>query len=195
MTDHSDERWTGGGEIPGVVTVGDPALRRVARPVADVETARSLCDTMVERLRSLKGAGLAANQIGEEAAIAVIEVRKTDFFPDRPESPLYVMINPRIIERTEPVVDDWEGCFSVPGIMGRVPRSDSIVIEYLDANGDSHHERMDGYLARVVQHECDHLQGTIFLDRMTSMDSMSTIANYARFHGSGEDAQAASTAS
>jgi len=188
VTDQSDERWAGGGEIPGVVTIGDPALRRMARRVAEVQIARLLCDTMVQRLRSLKGAGLAANQIGEEAAIAVVEVRKTDFFPDRPESPLYVMVNPRILERTETLVDDWEGCFSVPGIMGRVPRSESIVVEYQDANGDSHQERMSGYLARVVQHECDHLEGTIFLDRMTSMDSISTIANYAQFHAHGRDA-------
>lgn len=195
MTDHSDERWAGGGEIPGVVTIGDPALRRVACPVADVETARSLCNTMVQRLRALKGAGLAANQIGEEAAIAAIEVRKTDFFPDRPESPLYVMVNPRIIERTEALIDDWEGCFSVPGIMGRVPRSESIVVEYQDADGVRCQERMNGYLARVVQHECDHLEGTIFLDRMTSMDSISTIANYARFHApSGDPASEISSA-
>ena len=189
MTDQSDERWAGGAEIPGVVTIGDPALRRVASPVTDVQHTRVLCDTMVQRLRALKGAGLAANQIGETAAIAVIEVRKTDFFPDRPESPLYVMVNPRIIERSEALLDDWEGCFSVPGIVGRVPRFESIVVEYQDADGDSHQERMSGYLARVVQHECDHLEGATFLDRMTSMESISTIANYARFHAPSREAE------
>lgn len=182
MTEQSDERWAGGGEIPGVVTIGDPALRRVARTVDDAEGARPLCHTMVQRLRALKGAGLAANQIGEEVAIAVVEVRKTDFFSDRPESPLYVMVNPRIVERFDTLVEDWEGCFSVPGLMGRVPRSELIVVEYQDADGDRHREQLRGYLARVVQHECDHLDGTIFLDRMTSMASITTIANYTRFH-------------
>lgn len=66
-------------------------------------------------------------------------------------------------------------------------RAESILIEYQDASGDSHQERMNGYLARVVQHECDHLEGTIFLDRMTSMDSITTIANYAQFHAPGRD--------
>jgi peptide deformylase len=72
--------------------------------------------------------------------------------------------------------------------MGRVPRAESILVEYQDASGDRHHERMNGYLARVVQHECDHLEGAIFLDRMTSMDSISTIANYARFHAPAQGA-------
>ncbi len=187
MEEQSDERWAGGGEIPGVVTVGDPALRRVARPVDDARGARGLCDTLVQHLRALKGAGLAANQIGQELAVVVIEVRKTDFFPDRPESPLYVMVNPRIVERSDTLVEDWEGCFSVPGIMGRVPRSESIVVEYQDAEGEHHSERLSGYLARVVQHECDHLAGTIFLDRMSSMASISTIANYAQYHAPGPD--------
>jgi peptide deformylase len=71
--------------------------------------------------------------------------------------------------------------------MGRVPRSESIVVEYQDADGDHHSERLSGYLARVVQHECDHLDGTIFLDRMTSMASISTIANYAQYHAPGRD--------
>ena len=69
---------------------------------------------MVAKLRELNGAGLAANQVGEDVAVLVVEVRKTDVFPDRPESPLYVMINPKIVEMDDELVDEWEGCFGVP---------------------------------------------------------------------------------
>ncbi len=178
----SDKRWAQGDAPPDVITIGDPALRQPAVPYEKPSDAQGLCDEMVARLRALNGAGLAANQIGQARAVVVIEVRKTDFFPDRPESPLYTMINPVILSRSGVANEDWEGCFSIPGLMGKVPRADQIEVEYYSPNGTRCRERFDGYLARVVQHECDHLEGTIFLDRMNSMSSISTIANYTRFH-------------
>lgn len=137
---------------------------------------------MVAQLRALSGAGIAANQLGEPLAVVVVEVRKTDFFPDRPESPLYVMINPEILETSNDTEDDWEGCYSVPGLMGRVPRTSSVRVRYVTPEGESKDERFAGYLSRVIQHECDHLDGRLFLDRMHSMESVSTIENYAKFH-------------
>jgi peptide deformylase len=137
---------------------------------------------MVALLRELKGAGLAAPQVAWPAAAVVVEVRKTAVFPDRPESPLYVMVNPSIESASDEIEEDWEGCFSVPGLMGRVPRHQSVEVAYLDENGQEHEQRFSGYVARVVQHELDHLAGKVFLDRMTSMASITTVANWLRFH-------------
>lgn len=180
--EESDSTWKAGGAPVGVVTIGDPQLRRRAEPVTDFRQVADACGAMVDRLREIKGAGLAAKQVGLPWAIAVVEVRKTDFFPERPESPLYVMINPRIVEQSDDVIEDWEGCFSVPGLMGRVSRSRLIVVEYADPEGTEMRSHFEGYVARVIQHECDHLAGLEFVDRMTSMDSLTTVANYAHFH-------------
>lgn len=182
MASRSDPQWVKGEAPVGIITVGDPRLRRVARPVDDLSTAKPLADMMVAKLRELNGAGLAANQIGEDLAIVVIEVRKTDIFPDRPESPLYVMINPKIIEVDEELVDEWEGCFSVPGLMGKVQRSKTLRVEYCSPDGKQHIESFDGYLARVVQHELSHLEGRDFLDYMDSMESITTVENWLKFH-------------
>ena len=178
----SDASWKAGAAHPDIVTVGDPALRRRVEPVNDIAAASAKLDGMVALLRELKGAGLAAPQVGWPAAAVVVEVRKTAVFPDRPESPLYVMVNPSIESSSDEIEEDWEGCFSVPGLMGLVPRHDSVQVTYLDQNGERHEQYFTGYVARVVQHELDHLAGTIFLDRMTSMASITTVANWLRFH-------------
>lgn len=178
----SDRQWMSGGAHQDIVTVGDPLLRKQSGVLKDIAQAKLLGERMVSLLRELKGAGLAAPQIGASARIVVVEVRKTDLFPNRPESPLYVMINPIVEEASENMEEGWEGCFSVPGLMGQVPRHKSITVRYTTPEGSEHQEIFDGYIARVVQHECDHLEGRIFLDHMMSMDSLTTVANYIRFH-------------
>lgn len=178
----SDVRWVRGEALPDILTVGDPKLKQRAKPVGDIKHVRSLCERMVNRLRELNGAGLAAPQIGEPLRIIVVEVRKTDIFPDRPESLLYVMINPWIIETSNDKEDGWEGCFSVPGLMGVVPRHKTIRVQYVTPDGVEHDETFEGYLARVMQHEYDHLDGIEFLDRMESMESISTVENWKRFN-------------
>jgi peptide deformylase len=126
----------------------------------------------------LNGAGLAAPQIGASLKVVVVEVRKTDVFPDRPTSPLLQMINPVITKLAGETEDGWEGCFSVPGIMGLVPRSATVTVEYTTADGAHVSDTYSGYLARVIQHEIDHLEGIEFVDRMTSMESLATVKNY-----------------
>lgn len=179
----SDSAWLSGGARPEIVTVGDPLLRSPVETIESVGAVADRVDALVDLLRELKGAGLAAPQVGWPAAAAVVEVRKTEAFPDRPESPLYIFLNPQIVEAGgEEQVEDWEGCFSVPGLMGQVPRWDWVTVLYLDREGSEVTETFSGYLARVVQHELDHLEGKIFLDRMTSMASLSTITNWQK-HG------------
>jgi peptide deformylase len=180
----SDASWLAGGARPEVVTVGDPRLRVPVAPIDDVDAVAGQVDAMVALLREMRGAGLAAPQVGWSAAAVVVEVRKTEAFPDRPESPLFVLLNPEIVDLADgQVVEDWEGCFSVPGLVGRVPRASSVTVRYTGRDGQDRTETFEGYVARVVQHELDHLEGKVFLDRMATMASLSTIANWQRFGG------------
>jgi peptide deformylase len=178
----SDARWVAGDAHEDIVTIGDPRLKQKSEQVRDVAAAGDLLDRMVGRLRALNGAGLAAPQIGELVAAVVVEVRKTDVFPDRPESPLIVMVNPEVVEASEETDEDWEGCFSVPGLMGIVPRHRRITVRFTSPDGARHEETYEGYLARVIQHEVDHLDAIEFVDRMTSMRTLTSVRNYLRFH-------------
>ena len=126
----SDLGWMSGIASDDVVTIGDPRLKAETQAIGDVHDAAELLARMVDRLRELNGAGLAAPQIGASVKVIVIEVRKTDVFPDRPKSPLLQMINPVIMERSGTIETGWEGCFSVPGFMGLVPRAETITVEY-----------------------------------------------------------------
>jgi peptide deformylase len=179
----SDSDWIKGVAGDGVVTIGDPRLKAPTTTVEVAEVA-DLLETMVARLRSLNGAGLAAPQIGASVKAVVIEVRKTDVFPDRPETGLIQMINPVIVEHSDETVLDWEGCFSVPGYMGLVPRAERLTVRYATENGEEVTQEFTGYAARVVQHETDHLDAVEFVDRMTDMTSLTTVQNYLDHHRS-----------
>jgi peptide deformylase len=174
----SNKEWQEGGAVRGIVTVGDPRLRVKSRPVDDIRSVLQLCEAMTGLLRRLNGAGLAAPQIGENVRVMVIEVRKTDLFPDRPPSQLYVIINPEIITLSERCTYDWEGCFSTPGLLGLVRRAERLRMRFTSPDGKQRDEWFEGYLARVIQHEYDHLEGRIFLSRMESMDTLSTVENW-----------------
>ncbi len=188
----SDRGWMSGAAGEGIVTIGDPRLKAPTAAVTDPAEVADLLAGMVEGLRTLNGAGLAAPQIGASVKVVVVEVRKTDVFPDRPTSPLLQMVSPVIVERSASTLLDWEGCFSVPGLMGLVPRAEQITVEYLTPAGGHARERYSGYVARVIQHEVDHLDGVEFVDRMPDMTSLSTVTNYLAFHrSSGPAAQTA----
>lgn len=178
----SDRGWMSGVAGADVVTIGDPRLKAETRAVDHVDDAAELLTRMVNRLRELNGAGLAAPQIGASVKVIVVEVRKTDVFPDRPTSPLLQMVNPVIAEKSGTAETGWEGCFSVPGLMGLVSRAETITVQYTSVIGTDVTEQYSGYVARVIQHEVDHLNGVEFVDRMTSMESLTTVANYLKFH-------------
>jgi peptide deformylase len=178
----SNKDWMAGIAGDGLVTIGDPFLKAPTALVQDARDVLGLLDSMTSRLRDLNGVGLAAPQIGAAVKAVVIEVRRTDLFPDRPETPLLQMINPVIVERSGSELTDWEGCFSVPGLMGQVPRAQHVRVRYMTPDGRQVTEEYDGYAARVVQHEVDHLDGTEFLDRMPSMNTITTVQNYLAFH-------------
>ena len=177
----SDSNWLNGVVGDDIVTIGDPRLKAPTSTVGTADVG-DLLEALVTRLRSLKGAGLAAPQIGASVRVAIIEVHRTDVFPDRPETGLIQLIDPEIVERSDETALDWEGCFSVPGYMGSVPRSESLTVRYTTESGETVTREFTGYTARVVQHEVDHLDGLVYLDRMPDLSSLTTAQNYLDHH-------------
>lgn len=177
----SDSSWIDGAVDDAVVTIGDPRLKAPTAAI-DAGEAAELLDVLVIRLRELNGAGLAAPQIGVSVRAAIVEVRRTDVFPDRPETDLIQLLNPVIVERSDETTLDWEGCFSVPGYLGVVPRAERITVRYTTETGETVTQDFEGYTARVVQHEIDHLDGLVYLDRMPDMTGLTTAQNYLDHH-------------
>ena len=169
-----------------IITAGHPTLRERARDLSAAELAapetQALIDDMIDTMRAASGAGLAANQIDRLERIAVIEVGENPRYPYKPKIPLTVIVNPEI----EPVDDEIfavnEGCLSVPGIRGEVPRHVSIRVRYLDRYGNSHEEVRRGLTAGTFQHEVDHLNGILFLDRVSDPRTFMTWEEFERHH-------------
>lgn len=165
-------------QLPRLVHIGDPIIRSISRPIQSAVQAAKICRILSEKLWEIQGAGLAAPQIGVPYRVFVFQVRKTELFPDREESPLYAMINPELEILDESIVEDWEGCFSVPGFLGRVPRAKALKVRWTDPDESKHEAVFQDYRARVVQHEMDHLNGVVYVDRMPDMSTFTTRENY-----------------
>jgi len=150
--------------IREVLRMGHPVLREVARPVEGFgtpELARLLAD-MKDTMAHLDGAGLAAPQIGESVRVVIFGVTANPRYPDAEEVPFTVLVNPVIEFLTDETEDGWEGCLSVPGLRGMVPRRTKLRYTGFDENGRPIDRVADGFHARVVQHECDHLDGILY---------------------------------
>lgn len=180
----SDERWAMGQAHPDILTIGHPLLKEHAERVTDFTAVPELCKEMTGLMRELNGVGLAAPQIGVGRCVIVIEVRATDLFPDRPASPLYQMVNPVLAWRSPHLEPGWEGCFSVPGLMGHLLRPTAVTVAFEHPDGREDSVKLEGIAARVAQHEIDHLQGMTFLQR-TANDDLCTVANWRQFYGQG----------
>jgi peptide deformylase len=147
-----------------ILKMGDPRLLRVAKPVKQFSTPElsALIDDMFETMHAAQGAGLAAPQIGVDLALVIFGFKRNDRYPDAPPVPETVLINPQITPLGDELVDGWEGCLSVPGLRGVVPRFARIRYSGFDAQGRRIEREADGFHARVVQHECDHLDGVLY---------------------------------
>jgi peptide deformylase len=166
--------------------IGDPVLRERSRELSGEELAapetQDLMDDMIETMRAAGGAGLAANQVGETVRIAVAEVRgQNPRYPYKPELPLTVMVNPVVEPIGEITGVINEGCLSLPGIRGEVPRRLEIRVSYLDRDGTERVELKRGLTAGTFQHEVDHLDGVLIVDRADPR-SLSSWESYDRFH-------------
>lgn len=163
----ADARWMQGLAPPGIVTVGDPVLyskTRIVRP-RDRTLVKALAERMVAKMEELNAQGLAAPQVGENFRLIVIRTRPKELAPDVPESALYVMVNPEIVSVSPGDEERMEGCYSIPGLLGLVRRHKSVEVRWEDPDGGQHQELLSGYLARVAEHEVDHLDGLLWPDR------------------------------
>ncbi|MCT7979099.1 peptide deformylase [Laspinema olomoucense] len=163
-----------------IVQLGNPVLRAKAQPVTNVhlDSLQSLIDELITTLKPSNGVGIAAPQIAESYRVFILASRPTLRYPQAPTMEAIAIIDPKIIAYSQEKVKDWEGCLSVPGIRGLVPRHQAIEVEYLDQQGTLHHEEFTGFVARIFQHEYDHLEGKVFLDRVESMLDIVTEQEY-----------------
>lgn len=168
-----------------IARLGHPVLRQPAERVAPAEICspgvQRLIDDMIETMHEYDGAGLAANQVHVPRRIAVIEVARNPRYPDAPEIPLTVVINPVVTPLTEQMEDGWEGCLSVPDMRGIVPRYTSVRLECLDREGKPIDLVAKDFFARVIQHETDHLDGIVYIHRMRDLRTLSHIAEWQRY--------------
>ena len=168
-----------------IAHLGHPILRQVAEPVSP-EAIRSpeiqrLIQDMLETMADADGAGLAAPQVHVSKRVVIYGVEENPRYPDAESVPLTVLVNPRITPLGTEQDEDWEGCLSVPDLRGKVPRHTRVRVEAYGHDGKQLRFDAAGFHARVVQHECDHLDGKVYLDRMPSMESLSFLPEFRRY--------------
>jgi len=173
-----------------VARMGHPVLRARARALdpAEIRSPRiqTLIDDMFETMREYQGVGLAAPQIHQSLRLFVAGFAPSDDEDegeddDDRDVPLMALINPEVMPIGREVVEDWEGCLSIPDIRGRVPRARHIGVRAYDRTGQRIELRASGFTARVIQHETDHLDGVLFFDRMKSFESLTFLEEFSRY--------------
>ncbi|HQT25687.1 MAG TPA: peptide deformylase [Burkholderiales bacterium] len=157
--------------IETVLKMGDPRLLRRAKPVEEYDTPelQELVNDMIETMRALNGAGLAAPQIGVDLQLVIFEVGENPRYPEVEAIPLTVLINPVLTPIGDEIQEDWEGCLSIPGMRGLVPRYLKLHYSAFDIRGGEIAKEVEGFHARVVQHECDHLLGMLYPMRIRDL--------------------------
>lgn len=150
--------------IKPVLKMGDPVLLEIAEKVEEFNSPAldALIEDMQDTMASLNGAGLAAPQIGVSLQLVIFGVEENTRYPEAEEIPFTILINPVITPLSDEIEDGWEGCLSVPGLRGMVPRFTKLRYQGYDQYGNAIDRSVEGFHARVVQHECDHLEGILY---------------------------------
>jgi len=163
-----------------VYQIGNPKLRLVASPITDVKDpeVQKLINSLINTLKRSKGVGIAAPQVGRSQRLLIIASHPNRRYPHAPTMVPTALINPKIIAKSDEVEKDWEGCLSVPGIRGLVPRAKTIEVEYSDRHGNTTTTVFHDFIARIFQHEYDHLEGKVFLDHVESTLELVSEAEY-----------------
>ena len=174
--------------IRKIAQIGHPVLRQVARHITREELAapamQQFIDDLIETMHDADGAGLAAIQVYEPIRICAIEVRNNPRYPYKPPIPLTVLVNPVLTPVDEELFDNYEGCLSVPNLRGKVKRNVHVRVQAWDRQGNAIDEVVHGLKAGTYQHEVDHLDGKIFVDRVTDPSTFTTWTEFERHHKS-----------
>ena len=168
-----------------VSRLGHPVLRAKARPI-DPKRITSprfqvFLQDLIETMREYDGVGIAAPQVHVSAQVAVIGADHNPRYPQAPKVPLTVLVNPRVRPVGKARQVDWEGCLSVEGFRGQVPRWREVEVRAYNAKGERIRFKAKDFFARVIQHEWDHLQGRVFLDRMNGLSTLTHLQEYGRY--------------
>ena len=167
-------------EILQISQLGNPLLRRQSQVIENIKDDRiqQLIDNLISTVQHGHGVGIAAPQVASCDRLFIVASRPNLRYPQAPTMEPTAMINPRIVASSTEKVKDWEGCLSIPGIRGLVPRSKAIEIEYTSRDGELHQQELTDFVARIFQHEHDHLDGIVFLDRVESTHELITEDEY-----------------
>lgn len=163
-----------------IAQLGNPILRQIAQPIDLITDDRiqQLIDALIVTAEAAQGVGIAAPQVSHSQRVFIVASSPNARYPDAPQMSPVAMINPRIISGSEKMVEGWEGCLSIPGLRGWVPRHETIELEYHTRDGVLHSQTWSGFVARIIQHELDHLNGILFIDRVLSTADLYSEAEY-----------------
>ena len=168
-----------------VARLGHPVIRTPSQAVPKeripTPAFQQFIEDMIETMHEYDGVGLAAPQVHVSMQVAVIEVTQNRRYPGEGPIPLTVLINPKILAASKRLLTDWEGCLSVHEFRGKVPRAESLDVEAYNRKGERVKCHAQGFFARVIQHECDHLTGKVFLDRMPELSTLSHLHEFIRY--------------
>jgi peptide deformylase len=169
-----------------IAVIGHPVLRERARELTkdELEGAQTqrFIDDLVETMRDANGAGIAANQVHEPVRICVVEIANNPRYPYKPNWPLTIMVNPVVTAMTDETFLNFEGCLSVPNLRGKVPRFTRVRVRAWDRKANPVEFDVKGLTAGTFQHEIDHLDGKLFVDRIADMRTLCTLTEFERFH-------------
>jgi len=165
-----------------ITQLGHPLLRQQAQPVSNVQDPliQSLIDDLMATVMSANGVGIAAPQVAVAQRLFILASRPNPRYPHAPVMQPTAMINPSVTAHSDAIIKDWEGCLSIPGLRGLVPRYQAIEVEYTNRQGHQQKQVLTDFIARIFQHEYDHLEGIVFLDRLESTLDLMTEQEYQR---------------
>jgi peptide deformylase len=167
-------------EILEIAQVGHPILQAIASPIEEIHhpTIQNLIDDLIATAQSANGVGIAAPQVAQSYRLFIVASRPNPRYPHAPLMEPTAMLNPRIIAASAEQVKGWEGCLSVPGWRGLVPRHQTIEVQYQDRWGKWQQQVFSDFVARIIQHELDHLDGIVFPDRLEGAEDLYTEQEY-----------------
>lgn len=168
------------GVLLQICQLGKPILRKKAKEVKNIKdkNVQELIDNLIATVLDVDGVGIAATQVYQPLRIFILASHPNPRYPKAPKMQPEVIINPQIISTSPKKTKDWEGCLSIPQVRGLVPRYNSIELEYLTRDGKKEKKVFKGFVARIVQHEYDHIEGKVFLDRLDSTFDIVTEKEY-----------------